>query len=429
MATVKFVNLGCPKVLQDTETLAGLLKKHGHLIVEEESRAEHLVINTCSFIEDARKEAVETIFAGIQWKNSSAGRKLFVMGCLPQRYRREIADDFPEVDRFFGISDFQGILDCIGDGDGQMRRDDYPLLRHSFDIKHYRYLRIADGCDNRCAFCAIPLIRGEFRSRPIPEIVAEAQSLVADGAREIILTAQETTGYGADLPGKNNLINLLAHLEAESGAEWIRPMYLHPPKVSERLIEHIAASEKICPYFDFPIEHISDRMLRLMGRKIDRRGIEQKLRKIRRSFSEVSIRTSLLVGFPGETEEDFAELADFIEEGWFDQLGVFTYSPESGTPAFNFERPVPPEEAEFRRAIIMEIQRAVSNEKNRARIGKQYPVLVDEKTESGLFSGHSRFQSPEIDGNIFFDGPAEIGNMISAEIQSADDYDLNGLII
>lgn len=422
---IKFVNLGCPKNLVDSERMAGLLEMAGCEITEDESTANSLIINTCSFIEDARREAVESILAGIGWKSAREGRRLFVVGCLPQRYSEELSKELPEVDRFFGVGDYSGVVEAVGK---RAEPVDLPLPRHSFTPRHYRYLRIADGCSNGCAFCSIPSIRGVYHSRPVDELVREAESMAEAGARELIITAQETTSYGSDLPGGENLILLLKKLTAVSGIEWIRLMYLHPPKLSEELIELVAGEDKICPYFDFPIEHISDKILRRMGRGITRAEIENKLNNIHRIAPGSAVRTSLIVGFPGEGEYEFKELTDFVARGWFDRLGVFIYSPEEGTMAFHRKQTVPPDEAEFRYETIMEIQREISRRKNESKIGAEFTVLIDEKTDDNKLFGRTVFDAPEVDGGVLVSGRAEPGEMVSVEITSAGDHDLAGVI-
>jgi len=429
MPSVKFVNLGCPKNLVDSERMAGILKNAGYEIVDNQNSADNIIINTCSFIEDARKEAVETMLDGIRWKEETTGRRIFVMGCLPQRYPDELEKEIPEVDGFFGVGDFEGLF-------SRMNRDrkkaDKNLLSdtrlYSFTPKHYHYLRIADGCDNRCTFCAIPDIRGSYKSRPPEEIVREAIELVEDGAKELIITAQEITGYGVDLKGEENLVKLLERLSEESGAGWIRLMYLHPPKLSDELIELAAGENSILPYFDLPIEHISDNVLGRMGRRITRAEIESKLIKIRNKLGECAIRTSLIVGFPGETESDFSELLEFVEQGWFDRLGVFGYSPEEGTPAYKFKNTISSEEAEFRKDTIMEIQSEISLKNNEGKIGQIIDTIVDEIDENKIIIGRTVFDAPDVDGNVYFKGDCAPGDLVKVKITGADEYDLFGVL-
>ena len=424
--TFAFVNLGCAKNLVDSERMAGILENASHRIIEDEENADYLVVNTCSFIEDARKEAVESILQGVEWKNSKTDRKLFVMGCLPQRYPGELEGELPEVDGFFGVGDFAGLMKAV---DGSSADLQVPLNTHNFTSKHYRYLRISDGCSNGCAFCAIPLIRGRYNSRSIEEIISEAELMTSQGARELILTAQETTGYGSDLADKPDLAELLRKLAGRIDVDWIRLLYLHPPKLTHQLIELIASENKICSYFDFPIEHISDSVLKRMNRRITRRGIEEKLGKIKKMSPDGAVRTSLIVGFPGETESEFKELADFIEEGWFDHLGVFTYSHEEGTASYRMKPDISYEESAYRQDVIMEIQRGVSSEKNALKIGAEMQVLIEGYDEAGTLFGRTACQAPDVDGVVEIIGTANPGEIVSVKIVETGDYDMTGEIL
>lgn len=406
--------------------MAGMLKEAGGEIVEEAEEADSLVINTCSFIEAARAEAVETILSGGEWKKSRKGRRMYVTGCLPQRYDTELRKEIPEADGFFGVGDYQGLVNAI------IRIKRNPLLkipRYVFTPRHYRYLRIADGCDRHCAYCAIPGIRGRYHSRGLKELADEAQILAGEGAKELILIAQELNSYGGDLSEGGDLQVLLKRLVKIEGIQWIRLLYLHPPLVEESLVKLIADEEKICPYFDFPIEHISDKILQRMRRRIDRRGIETKLRMIKTIIPQSAIRTSIMSGFPGESEKDFGELVDFVAEGWFDHLGVFTYSPEEGTPAYLFPDKIPPDTAQFRLEAIMDTQSAVSREKLREKVGSIIETMVDGYDEEGALFGRTRHLAPEIDGVIYLDSNAEIGDIVKVKVLSSEDYDLRGEVV
>lgn len=421
---VKFVNLGCPKNLVDSERMAGLLKGAGWNPVEEQSVCEALVINTCSFIEDARRESVEAILEGSRWKAERSGRRLYVAGCLPQRYPQELRAELPEVDGFFNVGEYQGLVEAVSKSplaSSGVRR------RFPFTPRHYRYLRIADGCDRKCAYCAIPAIRGPYSSRPLDELVEEAEALVSEGARELVIVAQEINSYGKDLPGGGNLIGLLEKLTGIESLDWIRLMYLHPPLVEETLIEFAAAESKMCPYFDFPIEHIDDGILRRMGRGITRAGIEGKLLKMKELIPDCAVRTSIMVGFPGEGEAEFAELADFVAEGWFDRLGAFVYSPEAGTRAYSLQGAVPPEEAAFRQETIMEIQREVSLKRNRSMVDQKLKVLVDEALDGGQWFGRTVYDAPEVDGGVIFRGEAAVSEFTEVMVTEAGEYDLQGV--
>ena len=403
-----------------------MLKNSGVEITGDESEASAVVINTCSFIEDARKEAVEAILAGVEWKQEDARRKLFVAGCLPQRYPEELLKEIPEIDGSFGVGDYQSLADNIvqSPGGGLI-----PAPRYAFTPRHYRYLRIADGCDRHCTYCAIPGIRGRYQSRPLAELVREAESLVSEGAKEIILIAQELNSYGGDLEEDSNLQILLKRLTGIYGIEWIRMLYLHPPLVDDSLLELAASEDKICPYFDFPIEHISDKILRIMGRRISKKQTIEKLRRIKEIVPGCAVRTSIMTGFPGEGEDEFAELADFVSEGWFDHLGVFAYSPEEGTPAIKLSDQVSDDAAQFRVETIMEIQRGVSAEKNVRHLNSRQRVIVDGYTDEGELYGRTMRQAPEVDGVVYLEGRSAPGRIIDVSIKSCEDYDLYGAIL
>ena len=423
---VKFVNLGCSKNLVDSERMAGMLKNAGVEITEDESEAMAVVINTCSFIEDARKEAVETILAGTEWKKEYPHRRLFVVGCLPQRYPEELLQEIPEIDGSFGVGDYQSLVNNIVVTPAHSLT---PEPRFAFTPRHYRYLRIADGCDRHCTYCAIPGIRGRYQSRPLEELVAEAEMLVSQGAKEIILIAQELNSYGQDLDDRPDLPALLKKLTAVEAVEWIRMLYLHPPLVDDSLLEIVASEPKICPYFDFPVEHISDSILKRMGRRINKKQTIEKLQKIKETIPGAAIRTSIMTGFPGETEQDFTELADFISDGWFDHLGIFAYSPEEGTPAAKFSGSVPEDVAQFRLDTLMEIQREVSAGKNQLLLNSTPQVIVDGFTEEGRLFGRTEKQAPDVDGIVFLNGKAETGEIVPVVIKYTEDYDLFGDIL
>jgi ribosomal protein S12 methylthiotransferase len=382
------------------------------------------VVNTCAFILDARKEAIETILAGAQWKEKVPGRKLFVVGCLPQRYMVEVKRELLEVDGFFGVGDYSGLVEAITKSMVQSGRE-----RFAFTPRHYRYLRIADGCNRSCSYCAIPLIRGAYRSVPTNELLKEASVLASQGAKEIILIAQELNSYGCDLKDSDDLISLLRGLARIDEIDWIRLLYLHPPLIDFKFIEYIATESKICPYFDFPIEHINDKILSRMGRRITRAEIIERLEWMRELLPHCAIRTSLMVGFPGEGEREFRELADFIAEGWFDRLGVFTYSPEAGTKAYKLRKHPSHSVAEARRFELMEMQRGISLDKNHKKIGSTLKVLIDERNEAEQLAGRTVYEAPEVDGVVILTGEGEIGAMVNAVITSADEYDLYGEIL
>ena len=423
---VYFVNLGCSKNLVDSERMAGMLRREGGEITGAAEEAEVLVINTCSFINEARAEAVETILSGTEWKKERGGRRLFVTGCLPERYKVELTQEIPEADGCFGVGDYAGLVRAVSNTFSQVRRSE---PRFAFTPGHYRYLRIADGCDRRCTYCAIPSIRGKYISQPLQKLLEEAEILAKQGAKEMILIAQELNSYGIDLGDGDNLVSLLQELEKIDGITWLRMLYLHPPALEEALIDHIANSDKICAYFDFPIEHINDKILKRMGRMIDRKRIEGKLKLIRKLIPTASIRTSIMTGFPGEGETEFGEMVDFVAEGWFDHLGVFAYSAEEGTAALQFKDAVSEEEALSRMELIMDVQRTISQQKNAGKVGNTFPVLVEGFDEEGNLFGRNESMAPEIDGVIYVEGETAAGDFVEVVIEKAGDYDLWGKVV
>ncbi|MBL7190655.1 30S ribosomal protein S12 methylthiotransferase RimO [bacterium] len=424
--TVRIVNLGCAKNLVDSERIAGLLEKAGCMVTTEEEPADCLIINTCAFIEDARKEAVETILAGVHWKEESKGRKLYTAGCLPQIHREALIKELPEVDGFFGVGDYNSLVKAVT---GVTVSGGDLIPRKSMTPKHYRYLRIADGCDRKCSYCSIPNIRGNFHSRPMRELLAEAESLADEGAKEIIIIAQETCGYGVDLPEKADLPLLLRSLNKIEGIEWIRVHYLHPPAFSEEILSAFGDNDKVLPYFDFPIEHISDKILKRMKRGITRSGIEHWIRRIRDVFPDSCLRTSLMTGFPGEDEEDFNELADFIEDIKFDRLGVFIYSLEEGTSALNFIDTVPQDIMFDWQTQLLDIQRNIAYLKNIAKIGDIVEIIADEISPDSEITGRTKFDSPEIDNLVCTQGAVKPGGFIKVRITDADELNLYGDLV
>lgn len=409
--SVYILSLGCPKNLVDSEVLSALLSRSGLHITDRADRADTIVVNTCAFILPAREESIEEILRMAVWKKKGRCRRLVVAGCLPQRYGAELARELPEVDLFLGTGDFPEILAHLKHLDEGKKKG--PLLRvgdpsylmdaatpRTVSTALYSYLKIAEGCSNCCAYCVIPSIRGPFRSRPMADIVSEAERLAAEGSREIILIAQDTTAWGRDLRGKPTLNGLLKRLCAVEGPRWIRLLYAYPKNITAELLSTMAAEEKICRYLDIPVQHIDDRILRSMNRKGTSAFIRKKIAEIRRAVPDVALRTSLIVGFPGETEEQFEGLLRFVKETRFESLGVFTYSPEEGTDAARMPGQVPEEEKVRRQGLIMEAQAAISDEINLARIGAVEEVLIEGKTDKTDFPfyGRTRFQAPEIDG-------------------------------
>ena len=444
MKKVYIDTLGCAKNEYDSQMLAASLTLRGCSIVFAPEEADIIIVNTCGFIEDAKKESIERIFELAEEKDRDV--KLVVTGCLSERYHKELSEEMPEVDMFFGVNDYDdlpGILlgetekpcsaaenksdkkrDLVGS-----ETDDLRYRKRLYDEgAYYGYLKIAEGCNNACSFCAIPLIRGPFRSKRIEDCIREAQDMADAGIRELILIAQDTSQYGRDLYGKLCLPELLRELCRIDGIEWIRLMYVYDNGITDELVETIANEPKICKYIDMPIQHISDKVLHRMRRQSTGRSIISVIEKLRERIPEVHIRTTLLVGFPGETEEDIDELLGFIDNMKIDRLGAFAFSEEEGTPSFELDGKLDDETKQARRNAVMEHQLRVSEELNEKKIGKTYEVIVDEIVDEGVFSGRTRFDSPEIDCNVTFESEYDLdpGDIVNVLIINAYEYDLEG---
>ncbi|MGQ9648232.1 MAG: 30S ribosomal protein S12 methylthiotransferase RimO [Thermodesulfobacteriota bacterium] len=436
--SVALISLGCPKNLVDSEVILGLLSEAGYSLTCRPSEAQIIIVNTCSFIQDATREAIETILQLSRYKKRGRCRLLVVSGCLPQRYGRTLEKEFPEVDLFVGTGDFPNLpqilsteqkAKCFLSKPTFLYNEKTPriLSTPSFSA----YLKIAEGCSNRCTFCTVPKIRGPYRSRTMQSVVREAEHLVDRGVREIILIAQDTTAYGKDLGNGTNLEKLLKGLIRVDGVRWIRMLYSYPKLdyFTEGLLKLMAREEKICPYLDLPIQHIDDEILRRMGRRSRSNEIYSLLDKIRAAIPEVSIRTSLIVGFPGETERRFRALLDFVKEAQFDHLGAFKYSPEEGTPASRLAGSVPESVKEERFGLLMDLQKKISLQKHRALVGRRMEVLVEgQDRRRRLLRGRLKTQTPEIDGSVFLRGEAKPGDWVEARITKALPYDLIGQI-
>ncbi len=435
---VCLVSLGCPKNLVDSEVILGLLSKKGYLLTTNPSKAQILIINTCSFIQDATQEGIETILRFIRYKKEGCCRFLVVSGCLPQRYGKTLEKELPEVDLFIGTGAFQNLPQLLAAGP---KRKSY-LTRPSFlyDEKTPRvlstppfiaYLKIAEGCSKVCTFCTVPKIRGPYRSRRLRSVLDEAKQLADQGVKELILIAQDTTAYGEDLRDGTNLEKLLRGLARVDGLHWIRILYAYPKAAyfTDGLLEIIAQEEKICPYLDLPIQHIDDEILKRMGRRSRSQEVRGLLQKIRAFLPEVSLRTSLIVGFPGETDGKFQSLLDFVEEIQFDHLGAFKYSPEEGTAASRLPEPVPEAVKEERLRAVMELQKRISLKKYRKMLGRRVEVLVEGSDPgSGILKGRLKTQAPEIDGCVLLKGRGRIGDWVEVRITEALPYDLVGQI-
>ena len=382
---VSLISLGCSKNLVDSEVLMGKLSLSGAEITADTSEADVIVINTCGFIEDAKRESIEVILDAIE-----TGKRVLVMGCLVERYMEELRKELPEVEEFFPTQSWDRILGHLGIKDRTREN-----IRALSTPRSYAYLKIAEGCNRLCSFCSIPAIRGRHRSRTIEEILREAQDLAERGVRELNIISQDTTYYGRDLYRENKLIELLRRLEKVDGIEWIRLLYLYPTEISDELLSFIAGSEKVLPYFDIPLQHISTRVLHSMRRGYDEREVRNLIERIKRELSDVVLRTTLIVGFPAEEEGDFKKLLSFVEEGHFHWLGVFTYSHEEGTHAYTLGDRIPPEVKRERLQAIMDTQQGIMEEHNRKFVGKSIKVLMEDEKE-----GRAWFQAPEVDGKV-----------------------------
>jgi len=431
--TVCLVNLGCPKNLVDSEVILGLLSKEGYLLTTDPSRADILIVNTCSFIEEATKEAIETILHLSSFKREGRCRLLIVSGCLPQRYGKVLEKELPEVDLFVGTGAFQHLPKFLSRkprGKSFLPKSTFLYNERTPRIlstpASTAYLKIAEGCSNACTFCTVPKIRGRYRSRKPRSVLEEARRLTDRGIRELILIAQDTTAYGRDLGGETNLEKLLENLVQVEGLGWIRMLYSYPKASNfpDRFLELMAQNKKICPYLDLPIQHIDDQILKRMGRRSKAEEIRSLLRKMRAFLPEISLRSSLIVGFPGEKESQFKALLDFVEEVQFDHLGAFKYSPEAGTPASRLPHPVPESVKEERLRTLMELQKEISLKKYQAMVGERKVVLVEGPQREGVLRGRLQTQAPEIDGSVLLNGKARVGDWVEARITQALPYDL-----
>ncbi len=425
---VEVITLGCSKNLVDSEQLMGQLEANDFQVTHEsgDEHANVVIINTCGFIDRAREESIETILEYAAWKKAGRIERLLVTGCLSQRYRDDLKKEIPEVDDWFGTMELPLLLERL--------QADYKheLLgeRVSVTPAHYAYLKISEGCNRTCAFCAIPLMRGAHRSKPIEALVKEAKFLARNGTRELILIAQELSYYGLDIYKERALARLLRALAGVEGIEWIRLHYAYPGKFPLDVLDVMREEEKVLPYLDMPLQHASDPVLKRMRRQITRRETEKLLDTIRGKVPGIHIRTTLLVGFPGESEQDFAELMDFVQAQQFERLGVFTYSHEENTAAYELQDDVPQELKEERAARLMELQSAISFEKNKAKIGTVQRVLFDRK-EGDWFIGRTAFDSPEVDNEVLVDAKNQylrIGDFADIVITDANEFDLYGMI-
>jgi len=434
------VSLGCPKNLVDSEVMLGILKQDNFELTANEDDADILIVNTCGFIGDAKEESIETILRLAQYKEKGRCRLLIVAGCLTQRYKDELAKEMPEVDFFIGTGEYPKIAYIIKNDSNQKVIAGIPKYVHDYDTprilatpRYSAYVKIAEGCSNHCSYCTIPSIRGEFRSRSLNSVIKEIENLAQQGVKEINLIAQDSTSYGMDGDDSRGLETLLKRAVKVDGIEWVRLLYLYPGKITKNLIHLIRDEEKICKYIDMPIQHINNRILRAMNRNHTKAQIQEVIKMIRQEIPDAALRTSLIVGFPGETEEEFDELLDFVKATQFDRLGVFKYSKEEGTPAYKMKGQVPEAVKKVRLKKIMETQAKIAGEKNRLLVGSAIQVLVEglsEETEF-LLKGRSMQQAPDnIDGITYINkGIASPGDIADVIITDAGEHDIVGGIM
>ena len=424
--TLNLISLGCAKNLVDSEILLGGLDKTNVSITKDPEKADTIVVNTCGFLDIAREESVDTILQAAEMKRTGSLKELVVMGCLSERYPQELKKEIPEVDRIFGSNDHQQIVSFLTGK--EFAKDDPLFFRSLMTPNHYAYIKIAEGCDNGCSFCSIPIMRGLQKSRTISSIMDEAERLALNGTKELLVIAQDSTSYGWDLEKKVYLSDLLKELNTINGIEWIRVHYAHPAHLSQRIIDAIASCDKVCNYLDMPIQHASDNMLKAMRRGLGQDGIKNRISRLRDAVPNIALRTTLIVGHPGETEDDYHQLRDFVEEIRFDRLGIFTYSEEEGTLAADLKDDIPRELKDNRKNEILELQHEISLEKNESFIGKRLKVIVDE-SHGNVTVGRSEYDSPEIDNIIHIKGTAEVGVFHDIQIIEANEYELIGEII
>ena len=433
-----FVSLGCDKNLVDSEEMLGLLTRNGHEIVDDETMADAIIVNTCCFIGDAKEESVNTILEMAEYKKAGSCKVLIVTGCMAQRYKEEIIQEIPEVDAVLGTTSYGEILKAMeaakaGKHFQEFKDIDYlpeDLGRRVLTTGgHYGYLKIAEGCDKHCTYCIIPKLRGRYRSVPMERLLKQAMDMAEQGVKELILVAQETTVYGKDLYGKKSLHVLLKELCKIQGIRWIRILYCYPEEISDELIQVMKEEEKICNYLDLPIQHASDPVLKRMGRRTTKAELVEIIEKLRSEIPDIILRTTLITGFPGETEEDHQELMDFVDQMEFDRLGVFAYSQEEDTPAASMEGQIPEELKEERKDQLMELQQEISLEKGQQRVGQVVSVMIE-----GQISGESAYigrtygDAPKVDGYIFVQTGELLvtGDFVNVRITGALEYDLIG---
>ena len=438
---ILFISLGCDKNLVDSEVMLGLLDKKGYQIVDSEEDADIIVVNTCCFIHDAKEESIQTILEMAEYKKEGKLKALIVTGCLAQRYQQEIIDEIPEVDAVLGTTSYDHIVEAVEEalaGNGHVVLEDVDALP---DVKekrlvttggHYAYMKIAEGCDKHCTYCIIPKLRGNYRSVPMEKLLAEAKDLADQGVKELILVAQETTVYGKDLYGEKSLHKLLRELCKISKIQWIRILYCYPEEIYDELIQTIKEEKKVCHYLDLPIQHASDAVLKRMGRRTSKAQLVEIIEKLRKEIPDISLRTTLITGFPGETQEQHEELKDFVDEMEFDRLGVFTYSPEEDTPAATMTEQIPEEVKEDRQAELMELQQEIAFDLAEDMVGREVLVMIEGKVaDENAYVGRTYKDAPNVDGLIFINTDEELmsGDFARVRVTGALEYDLIGELI
>lgn len=437
---ILFISLGCDKNLVDTEVMLGLLASRGYEMTDDEQEADIIVINTCCFIHDAKEESIQNILEMAELKKEGKVKALIVTGCMAERYKDEILEEIPEVDEVLGTTAYDKILDAVDaalEGNQEVILSDIDALplpetkRLVTTGGHFAYLKIAEGCDKHCTYCIIPKVRGNYRSVPMERLVNEARELAEQGVKELILVAQETTLYGKDLYGEKSLHKLVRELCNISGIRWIRILYCYPEEITDELIDAIAAEPKVCNYLDIPIQHASDNVLKRMGRRTDQAELRAIIGKLREKIPDICLRTTLISGFPGETQEDFEELYRFVNEMEFDRLGVFPYSQEEDTPAATMEDQVPQEVKEFRRDELMELQQAIAFDKAEDMVGRILTVMIEGKVaDEETYVARTYRDAPNVDGYLFVNTSANLmtGDFVKVLVTDSNEYDLIGEI-
>lgn len=440
MLKIALESLGCSKNLVDAEIMMGILNKKGYKLVGDFEEADIILVNTCGFIESAKQESIDTILELAQLKETANLKILIVTGCLAQRYADELKTEIPEIDAIVGTGSYQNIDDIVD----SLKKEKHIVSLNDIDFvynenlpryistpSHMAYLKIGEGCDNKCTYCIIPKLRGKYRSRKMEDIIVEAKYLAAKGVKEVVVIAQDTTKYGCDLYGKEMLPNLLEELANIEGLKWIRIMYSYPESITEELVKVMKKYDNICNYFDMPIQHASNKILKLMNRHTTKEDILSKVEMIRSYIPDATLRTTIIVGFPGETEEDFNELIEFVKIAKFDRLGAFAYSREENTPADKLPNHVEEETKLSRRDYLMLVQQEISKELNKNKVGNEYEVLIEEQIEDKVYIGRTQGDAEEIDSIVYVksNNQLEVGDFANVKINSALEYDLMGDVI